>query len=208
MNIMDKVKLHTRMYGWKYVWKEFAEEFGATVDDPNPDSSSAGMSMIVPITKTPWALIYTMDPGIKGANGGHTSIEVNYAPRGDFKFAIHPQKKIDDISKLLGMQDIIIGDKSFDPLFIVKGNDVGKVRDLFSVDQIRAHIIDEPTVQIWTHSDKMESKLSPKVVAGQPHILSLRVPGAVDDFERLKRFYELMGMLLITMCKIEAAVEG
>jgi hypothetical protein len=203
--IMEKVRLHTRMYGWKYVWKEFAEEFGATIDDPNPDSSHAGMSIIVPMKNTPWVLVYTMDPGLKGSNG-HTSMDANFAPRGDFKFAIHPQTKIDDISKLLGMQDIVIGDKSFDPLFVVKGNDVGKVRDLFAYDEIRALILEEPTVQIWAHSDKIESKLSPKIVAGQPHVLSLRVPGAVDDFERLKRFYELTGLLLQALCKVDAAV--
>jgi hypothetical protein len=157
------------------------------------------------MSKTPWALIYTMDPGMKGGSS-HTVVEANFAPRGDFKFAIHPQKKIDDISKLFGLQDIIIGDKEFDPLFIVKGNDVGKVRELFSVDELRTRIIEEPQIQIWVHSDKIDSKLSPKVVSGQPHVLSMRVPEAVDDFERLKRFYELMGLLLVTLCHVEAAV--
>lgn len=204
---MEKVKLHTRMYGWKYVWKEFAQELNATVDDPNPDSSQSGMSIIVPMAGTPWMLVYTMDPGMKGS-GGHTLIDANYAPRGDFKFAIHPQKKIDDFSKLLGMQDIIIGDKEFDPLFVIKGNDVGMVRELFSEEEIRARIAEEPSVQIWAHSDKLDSKLSPKVLAAQPHVLSLRLPGAVDEFERLKRLYDLMEILLKSLCKVEAAVEA
>jgi len=204
---MEKVKLHTKIFGWKHVWMEFAEEFQGTVDDPIPNSSHSGMSIIVPMKNTPWVLVYTMDPGMKGTTG-HTSIDVSYAPRGDFKFAIHPQTKIDEVSKLLGMQDIIIGDKRFDPLFVVKGNDVGKVRDLFSDDKICACIIEEPSVQIWAHSDKLESKLTPKVLAGQPHVVSLRVPGAVDDFERLKRLYKLMELLLRALCKVDAAVDA
>jgi hypothetical protein len=199
---MENVKLHTRMYGWKYVWKEFAEELQGTIDDPNPDSSQAGMSVILPLKSTPWVLVFTMDPGMKGGSS-HTTIDVNYAPRGDFKFAIHPQKKIDDISKLLGMQDIIIGDKNFDPVFVIKGNDVGMVREVFANEELRARILEEPTIQIWAHSDKIDSKPSPKVLAGQPHVLSLRVPGAVDDFERLKRLYELMALLLKTLCEVE-----
>jgi hypothetical protein len=202
---MDKVKLHTRMYGWKYVWKEFAEEFQGSIDDPNEDSSQTGMSIMVPVSGTPWFLVYTMDPGAKGGHS-HTTIDANYAPRGDFKFAIHPQKKIDDLSKLLGMQDIIIGDKEFDPHFVVKGSDVSLVRDLFSSEQLRAAILEEPTVQIWAHSEKSESKLSPRVLVAQPHVLSLRVPGAVDEFERLKRLGDLMRLVLTTLCQVEAAV--
>jgi len=202
---MKKIKLHTKMYGWKYVWYEFAEEFEGSVDDPNPDSSQTGMSIVVPITNTPWVLVYTLDPGMNG-NNSHTTVEVNYAPRGDFKFAIHPQKKIDNFSKLLGMQDIIIGDKSFDPLFVIKGNDVDKVRELFSSAEIKEHIIAEPTIQIWAHSEVGDSRPSARVLAPQPHVLSLRVAGAVDDFGRLKGFYKLMEILLKTLCEVEAAV--
>lgn len=204
---MEKVKLHTRMYGWKHVWMEFAEEFGTAVDDPHPESSQTGISVSVPMKGTPWMLAYTMDPSTK-SNGTHTTVSVNFAPRGDFQFAIHPQTKMDEIIKLLGMQDIIIGDKEFDSHFVVKGNDVGMIRDLFANNELRAYILQEPSIQIWVHAEKTDSRPSPRTLTSQPHVLSMKVPGAVDDFERLKRFYELMELLLKTLCAVEAAVES
>lgn len=182
---MEKVKLHTRMYGWKHVWMEFAEEFQGSVDDPNPDSSQTGMSIMVPVKNTDRVLVYTLEPG-KNGNHSQTTIETNYSGSGNFKFALHPQKQLSALSKLFGMQDIIIGDKDFDPRFVIKGSDAGRVRDLFADAAIRALIIDEPTIEISAHPDNADSKPGTRILAGEHHVLSLKIPGIVDDFERLK----------------------
>jgi hypothetical protein len=202
---MEKVKLHTRMYGWKHVWMEFAEEFQGSVDDPNPDSSQTGMSIMVPIKNTPWILVYTLDPGKKGKQG-HTTVETNYVGSSNFQFSIHPQKQLSALSKLFGMQDIVIGNKEFDLHFVVKGNDVSRVRDIFAHERICALVIDEPTVEISVRPDSTDSKPATRILAGEQHVLSLKIPGIVDDFERLKNLYNLAEILLVCLCVEEPSV--
>jgi hypothetical protein len=208
---MEKVKLHTRMYGWKHVWMEFAEEFQASVNDPNPDSSQTGMNIMVPVKNSAWVLVYAAEPA-KGGNHGHTTVETSYSGSGTFKFAVHPQKRLDALSKLLGMQDIIIGDKNFDPRFVVKGNNVDRVRALFINDEIRALMVEEPTIEISVHPNDIDLNPSPKLLAGQQCLLSLKIPGIVDDFERLKSLYRLVELLLTSLCaedvEVVAMTEG
>ena len=46
-----------------------------------------------------------------------------------FRFTIYRKGLFSDLGKLLGMQDIEVGDPEFDEAFIIKGNDESKVRD-------------------------------------------------------------------------------
>lgn len=198
-------KMHSRIYGWKYVWMEFADEFEATVDDPNPDSSHTEMSLLVPIADSQWSLVYTMHPS-KQAGSEHTTIEAAYTPADDFKFAIHPEKWTDGFSKMLGMQDIIIGHDEFDKSFIIKGNDEQRVKDLLSDAALRRLILDEPTTQLWAHCENTEKAPAAKALRGAANrSCIMRVKGAVDDFERLKAFYNLKHRLLKSLQRIGAA---
>ena len=52
-----------------------------------------------------------------------------------FRFTIYRKGFFSDLGKLLGMQDIEVGDPEFDEAFIIKGNDESKVRDLFANTQ-------------------------------------------------------------------------
>ncbi len=198
------MKLHSRIYGWKYVWMEFAEEFKASVDDPNPDSSHTRMSISVPITDTGWVLVYTMVP--KGmAKNDQTAIDVEYKANGNFKFAIHPQNWLDGFGKLLGMQDIVVGQPEFDKHFIVKSNDEKLVKQYFKDTVLAKQLLDEPTIQLWANCDNEEHSTVRATTAGCTR-LCLRVQGAVDDFERLKQFYRLKHRALHNLVQIGAAV--
>ncbi len=197
-------KMHSRMYGWKYVWLEFADEFEATVDDPNPDSSHTEMSMVVPLTDNSTSLIYTMHPA---KQGGHhcTTVETSYTGIGDFKFAIHPEKWTDGFGKLLGMQDIVVGHPEFDKAFIIKGSDEQRIKQLFQDSAVRQFLMDEPTMQFWAHCENADSAPTSRALRGEQNRLSMRVQGAVDDFERLKAFYNLKRRVLQALVKIGAA---
>ena len=46
-----------------------------------------------------------------------------------FRFTIYRKGFFSDLGKLLGMQDIEVGDPEFDEAFIIKGNDEDRVRD-------------------------------------------------------------------------------
>jgi sensor c-di-GMP phosphodiesterase-like protein len=49
-----------------------------------------------------------------------------------FRFAIYRKGFFSDLGKLMGMQDIEVGDPEFDEAFIIKGNDESKVVRFFS----------------------------------------------------------------------------
>lgn len=200
------VKLHSRIYGWKHVWAEFSEEHSGEIDDPNPDSSHEKMSIYVPLKDTPWTVIYTMNPGGKGRSD-HTRVDVCYKPLelDKFSFAIHPEHFHHGFSKILGMQDIIVGHDDFDKAFIIKGNDENVVKQVFSDAALRKLIMQEPGIQLWAHCDNAESSPSSRALRDDHNILSLRIKGIVDEFERMKDIHSLMHRTLACLCKVRAA---
>ena len=64
-----------------------------------------------------------------------------------FRFTIYRKSLFSNLGKLLGMQNIEVGDPEFDEAFIIKGNDESKVRDLFANPKIRQMIQAQP--KIW-----------------------------------------------------------
>ena len=202
---MEKIKLHTRMYGWKYVWKEFAEEFAGTVTDAHPESSQTPISVQVPIKNTGWFLIYKVHPGLK-AGTGHTTVEAFYSSGSGFRFAVHPPKHGVRLDKVSGVRDVSTGDKRFDPNFLIKSNETNIARSIFLNQTVRDYIMAEPAIQIWVQNDETDSSHSPRLLAGEQYTLCLKLPDIVDDFERLKLCYQLMELLLTYLSQVETAV--
>lgn len=181
---------------------EFADEFEASVEDENPDSSHSPLTLVVPVSDSEWSLVYHMNPG-KG--GDQTIVETQYHPLGDFKFTIYPEKWSDGFAKLLGMQDIVVGHEDFDKQFIIKGNDEQRIKDLFQDAALRRLLMDEPTMQFWAHCENTESTPTRRALHTAQNRLAMRVKGAVDDFERLKSFYNLKHRALSSLIRIGAA---
>lgn len=200
------VKLHTKIYGWKHVWLEFADEFRADVEDSDPNSSHTKLSLTLPIQDTAWSLIYTMHPAGTGKHD-HTTVETSYTPHSDFKFAIHPQSWFDGFGKLLGMQDIIVGHPDFDKAFVIKGSNEALVKDFFQDAAVRNFLLNEPHVQMWADCHHEEHAPAAKVLhsGGGNNRLAMRLKGAVDDFEKLKTFYKVKHRSLENLVKIGAA---
>jgi len=198
------VKLHSRIFGWKQVWFEFSEEFNAQIDDPNPDSSTSKLTMSMPIDGTDWELLYTMVPGDdKLKSEQHTTVETNIIGTDDFKFALYPESWYHGLHKLLGVQDIVVGHEDFDKAFMIKGSDEAKVKALFDDAVLRKLFLDEPQMQYWVSVEHQESMPTRKSLReGQSKLLSLRVKGAVDDFERLKTFYKLKHRILAQLTRL------
>ncbi|MBX9696026.1 MAG: hypothetical protein K2Z81_26805, partial [Cyanobacteria bacterium] len=143
-------------------------------------------------------------PGTKGKHD-QTTVHTSYKPVGGFQFAIHPQKWLDGFKKLAGMQDIIVGHEDFDKLFIIKGNDERLVKTLFEDPALVALLLDEPTIQLWAHCENTDSAPSSRTLYKDQNALSLRVQGAVDDFERMKAIYKLKHKVLDRLVHIGAA---
>jgi hypothetical protein len=65
-----------------------------------------------------------------------------------FRFTVYRKGFFSDLGKLLGMQDIEVGEPEFDEAFIIEGNDEERVRDLFANAKIRQMIQDQPQIQL------------------------------------------------------------
>jgi hypothetical protein len=132
----------------------------------------------------------------------YTRMRAPYVNPGGFRFTIYRKGVFSGIAKKLGMQDIEIGDQSFDQDFIVKGNDETRVRELFSNQKIRELIARQPEIHFTVKDD--EGWFGASFPEGVDELYFARV-GVIKDVERLKLLYELFAETLDQLCRMGAA---
>jgi hypothetical protein len=125
------------------VWRELSEEIGAEFVEGGFWKGSKVQAHVGPWTVT-LDLGYSQDDG----ESRTTRIRAPYVNPDGFRFKNFRRSVLSDLGKLLGMQDIEVGDAEFDEAFIIKGNDEDRVRVLFSDPKIRQMIQDQPKIQL------------------------------------------------------------
>jgi hypothetical protein len=106
------------------------------------------------------------------------------------------------LSKLLGMQDIEVGDPEFDKASIIKGNDEFKVRELFANPKIQQMILAQPKIHLEVKDS--EGWFGPKFPENVDE-LYFQVAEVIKDTERLKALFDLFATVLDQLCKIGSA---
>ncbi|MEO8077140.1 MAG: DUF3137 domain-containing protein [Acidobacteriota bacterium] len=134
----------------------------------------------------------------------YTRLRAPYVNSDGFRFTIYRRGLFSDIAKKLGMQDVEIGDEQFDRDFIIKGNDDGKLRSLFSSPTLRELIAGQPEI-LLTVKDH-EGYFGPTFPEGTDELHYL-VTGVIKDLDRLKRLYDLFAETLDQLCRIGSAYE-
>ena len=119
-----------------------------------------------------------------------------------FRFTIYRKGFFSDLGKLLGMQDIEVGDPEFDEAFIIKGNDEDRVRVLFSDPKIRQMIQDQPKIRLEVKDS--EGWFGPKFPEDVDE-LHFQVVGVIKDVDRLKSLFDLFAAVLDQLCRIGSA---
>lgn len=120
----------------------------------------------------------------------YTRLRAPYINKDGFRFTIYRKSIFSGLGKLLGMQDVEIGDPEFDEAFIIKGNDEAKLRALFANERIRRLIQMQPRIYLTAKDE-----------------LYFRVLGVIKDFDRLKSLYYLFAEMLHYLCQIGSARE-
>lgn len=92
------------------------------------------------------------------------------------------------MEKLFGMQDIIIGNESFDNKFIIKGDNEILLRRLLLNTKI-SYLIDKQPKIVFKINDP-KSMIGPKYNDNESE-LSFVIIGIIKDKERLKNLFEL-----------------
>lgn len=135
----------------------------------------------------------------------YTRLRAPYVNKDGFCFLIYRQSFFATIEKMLGLQDIEIGDPDFDTKYIIQGNNVEKVKQLFSNPKIRQIIQTEPTFYGEVRPD--DGWFHDEFPDGVDELYCL-IEGEITDLNVLKSLFELFAEILNTLCHIGSAYEN
>ena len=134
----------------------------------------------------------------------YTRMRAPYVNRDGFRFTICRRGLFSEIAKWFGLQDIEIGDESFDKDFIIKGTNEAQVRTLLLNPRVRELIALQPDITFTVKDD--EGWFGPHFPQGVDE-LQFTVIGVIKDVERLKLLFELFSETLDQLCRIGSAYE-
>lgn len=131
-----------------------------------------------------------------------TRMRAPYVNKEKFYFSIYRQGIFHELGKLLGMQDIEIGDSEFDSQFIIKSNDEEKVRALLMNQKIRELLLEQPSIYFEVKDDGGWFK--EEYPEGVDELYCI-VEELIEDVDRLKQLFDLFTETLNQLCKIGCA---
>ena len=180
------------------VWRQLSQEIGAEFVEGGFWKGSKVQAHVGPWT-SPWTPTPSRPARVHVT---YTRMRAPYVNPEGFRFTIYRKSLFSDLGKLLGMQDIEVGDPEFDEAFIIKGNDEAKVRELFSNPKIRQMIQDQPKIRLEVKDS--EGWFGPKFPEDVDE-LHFQVVGVIKDVERLKALFDLFAAVLDQLCRIGSA---
>jgi hypothetical protein len=189
--------------GWfgpsKYeVLRQLGQEIGAEFVDGGYWKENK-----VQVHINPWTI--TLDFYSVRARSQHvyyTRMRAPYVNPESFRFTIYRKGILSELGKLLGMQDIKVGDPDFDDAFIIKGNDEIRVVRLFADSKIRQMIQTQPRIRLEVKDN--DGWFGSKFPADVDE-LHFQVVGVIKDVERLKALFDLFVAILDQLCRIGSA---
>ncbi|MCC9136796.1 hypothetical protein ACFSKU_10170 [Pontibacter silvestris] len=103
------------------------------------------------------------------------------------RFNIHEQDLLNEIGKVLGMEDIKLGYPEFDAAFIVQANNPNALKRLFAEESIRSILLKHPTAKL-----KLDTSSNPDA----PDVyLSFSKNEAIVEITDLREIYHLLRYL-------------
>ncbi len=179
------------------VWRQLSQEIGAEFVEGRYFKGSRVQAHV-----GPWTVTLDMGTSDEDGESPATRLRVPYINPEGFRFTLYRKGFFSDLGKLLGMQDIEVGDPEFDEAFIIKGNDESKVRDLFANPKIRQMIQAQPKIRLRVKDS--EGWFGPKFPENVDE-LHFQVVGVIKDVERLKTLFDLFAAVLDQLCRIGSA---
>jgi hypothetical protein len=180
------------------VWRELSQEIGAEFVEGGFWKGNKVKAQVGTWTVT--LDTYTVSTG--HTHTTHTRMRAPYINPENFRFTIYRKGIFSELGKLLGMQDIEVGDPDFDEAFIIKGSDEFRVRDLFANPEIRQMIQAQPQIRLDVKDS--EGWFGPTFPEDVDE-LYFQVDGVIKDVERLKALVDLFAAVLDQLCRIGSA---
>jgi hypothetical protein len=162
-------------------WQRFAEQFGSHLQGggrlfPEPK---------VTVKSGPWT--FELDVVRSGENA-ITRARTAYVNPSRFRFALSPEGLFSRIGKLLGMEDIRVGDEAFDHEFVVKSNQPQRVRELLADAELRRLLHEQPAFEMFVRDT--DRFAGPNFTRPLDE-LTYRTRGVVRELKVLHDIYDL-----------------
>lgn len=195
------MKFHSDLFGWQYVWRNFADEKNGHVMTATADEDSAVVSMSIPVAGTGVKVLFI--PETRHGKKDSASALVCYPPASQFEFAIFEEKLTHQLGKALGMQDLQIQDQLFDGKFIIQGNDPHKVLELFSNIALREQILMQPPTMLHVEREPHKHYSKYDIPTGL-HAVVYQFDGSMDKLLNLQAAYDIVCSVLEQLADIGA----
>lgn len=134
----------------------------------------------------------------------YTRMRAPFINKDGLYFNISHEGFFSSIGKLLGMQDIVIGDRYFDDRFLIKGNSPEKIKLLLADDSIRELCQKLPKVHLRIKDD--EGIFGADFPDGVDE-LYFECDGVIKETEILKDLFELFCLILERLVQIDSAYD-
>lgn len=134
-------------------------------------------------------LEYDIDLG-GGFEGGYelTTLTADLPADTTFHFALHEQDWVHEIGKLLGLQDVEVGDAELDSAFIITTNQAEVLRPLLLQPEVRATLLRHPAGRLALAPASPEQ--------GVPVQLTFSEERALTDSNELQEIYHALLLVL------------
>ena len=179
-------------------WRLLGEEIGADFVGGGFWKGSKVQAHVGPWTVT--LDTHTVSTGKSSVT--YTRMRAPYVNPDGLRFTVYRKGFFSELGKLLGMQDIEVGNPEFDEAFIVKGTDEFKVRELFSDPKIRSLALAQPKIRLTVKDS--EGWFGPSFPDDVDE-LHFQVVGVIKEVDRLKGLFDLFAAVLDRLGRIGAA---
>jgi hypothetical protein len=153
--------------------------------------SGHGVTVRVPVADKPWRLAFKMHTnGFAKVATETTVVAAPFVARHPFKFSIRNSGTMEELVKILGMQDIVIGHDAFDKEYIIQGNHPEQVKEFFACAELREKIQAQKAINLSI----VDSRAKQLGMTPPPHenVLTFVEKGAINSYGRVTSLLELM----------------
>jgi hypothetical protein len=183
------------------MWSQLSREIGA---EYQPGGFFKGDSRIT-LAHRDWQITldtFTVSHGKSSST--YTRIRAPFVNPDGFRFTIYRKSIFSGIAKLLGTQDLEIGDSYFDDEFIIQSSSQDLVYRLLTSIEIRQLIQNQPDIHLSVKDDEgYFRKTFPEGVDE----LYFQAYGVITDIERLKALFDLFATVLDQLCRFGSGYE-
>jgi hypothetical protein len=185
----------------KEIWYILAQSIGAEFD-PGGWTRAARVSAEV----GEWTVTldtYTVSNGKTSTT--FTRMRAPYVNRDGFRFVMYHETVFSGLGRMLGMQDITVGDAAFDAAFVVKSSNPHQARRFLADPDLRRRLIEQAKhVRLEVKDD--EGWFTATFPEGVDELVFTTV-GVIKDLDRLHALFELFAAALQRLCHIGSAYE-